>query len=74
MKYAVKLGLRHRTLWVVSLYGHPRSKTEAIEWYMSRGKSVSKFIGHGPAEDPKAFNQLMRLRYMRGYVVYRGEN
>lgn len=72
MKYAVKLGLCHRTLWVVSLYRHPRSKTEAVEWYMSRGKSVSKFIVHGPAEDPNAFNQLMRLQYMRGHVVYRG--
>lgn len=72
MKYAVKLSVRNRVLWVVSLYRHPHNKTEAVEWYMGRGKPASRFIVHGPAEDPRTIRFLVRSRYMRGYVAYGG--
>lgn len=72
MRYAVKLSVRYHVLWVVSLYRYPHNKTEAVEWYMGRHKPVHEFTGHGPAEDPKTFNRLMRIPYMRGYVVYGG--
>ena len=70
MKYAVKLSVRNRVLWVVSLYRYPHNKTEAVEWYMGRHKPVHEFLGHGPSEDPKTFNRLMQIPYMRGYVIY----
>ncbi len=70
MKYAVKLSVRYRTLWVVSLYRYPHNNTDAVEWYMGRGRPVHRFATHGFVEDPKAFGRLVRLRFRRGYVTY----